>query len=1503
MRFPDPRGAQQAFIRSETVYDPIFNQAFKVTGPRGFDLAEKVNASESDNTLRQRFTTTFSYDYMEDLAGATSQFAPQLGLTTTELGQLLASAGVTDLASDVNGDGLNNQRLGNLIKIDYPDVPRPQNAAGDNLGLRAGLTGNAEQAEEFFRYNQFGQINHHRDAEENVTTTAYYGANDPDGNGTVDNSGASSSTGGYVKEIVRDAASAAGRDSGQNPPPVSQTTTYEYSQQVVMLEKSGTVSATFPANLRGVPTATIDPRGIKTAHLVNELNQVVKTVRAAAVGARTGSEAGLTRFSYESVTLYDANDKVVQNSFENEDTLNAAVDDLILANQTYDILDQPTSQVVDSGTGNLAIKNTVTYGPSQNPIEQIRGANNVATAADHAKTTFAYDERDIRSVTTLGAEEGEVQKAAFENNIDANGNRTQQIDGEDADANDAADGAIGGDPTNIKYDGFDRQIEVTDRVGNRSTYKYDSASNVRSVQSIGPVDHTAPDQLLLARTDTRYDERNRPFRTDRHIFQYNGKKVGTIDGGAFDPNDGLVSNISLYDRLSRVVGTVDAEDDTYQTRYDGLSRAIRIIDPLNNEVRNTYDLNNNLVAVEEIEKSPLISADETFTTQYTYDSLNRQLTVSEPNGQTTTYQYDSRDNRIKTIDQLGNQTEMVYDRLNRLIETRTYLSSNGLNASSTNKDASQSGDGIITKKQEWDDLNRLIAQIDDKGNRTEYVYDDLNRKIRTNYADGTFETFQYNDDSELVSHTNQNGSVETNTYDAKSRRLSLTVTNPGGLEVKGTTSKTWGYDGLDRMTLATDNNGTGTGDDVTYTYVYDSLSRQLRETQKVGTLAALNVDAEWQGAGRKVSGTYPNGRKINRSYDKLDRLFEIKEAADNSLVSRFEYVGPSRDIRTTYGNGAVLDKRNSAGTQTTSGTNAGYDTNRRGVREEWKTTGGQQITAYINTYNGPGGIGTNRRASEQREHLANHIDTYSFDSTYRMTDFRRNGSAIGTGGVVSARTLDGADKMTTFNDEGDQRAIRFDEDNSETVMNQYNSFADEGGGARNYQFDNNGSLDNDADFRYIQDFENRITEIRRVSDDSEIAQYFYDPANRRVLKTAGGATTRYLYDGWQVLEERDAGVTVRRQYVDGRGIDEHLQLKNFAGGTSSISYYHANDQGFVGVLTDQNGSAVEYYEYDWLGEPTIVGADKTTAQTASSVNNAYFFQGRRLDPETATASSPGLYYHRNRYYSPDTGEFLTIDPLGYWNHEQGNGFSAFGEDGWNSVDPMGLGKKCAVSSCNNDAEDGQEACSDHRVFWAMVKARMSAKAGALGSSSPNQTGALVGNVTTTTSAPEAGVSNALQQAQIQRQQANVTMAAAASDDVATGTSDSDRAMATLARALGRTAAELKAQGFRIEDPTCQGQNCHAFTLGSAEVGVELSLRNRTRVPLELIHLHERLIEVYRVRNEIAHSAICLPRSRVTRQTFPGCAQFEAPIGALEGAHRGSYSAPEYYKFLSTERSK
>ena len=63
----------------------------------------------------------------------------------------------------------------------------------------------------------------------------------------------------------------------------------------------------------------------------------------------------------------------------------------------------------------------------------------------------------------------------------------------------------------------------------------------------------------------------------------------------------------------------------------------------------------------------------------------------------------------------------------------------------------------------------------------------------------------------------------------------------------------------------------------------------------------------------------------------------------------------------------------------------------------------------------------------------------------------------------------------------------------------------------------------------------------------------------------------------------------------------------------------------------------------------------------STIDNEYTYTGRRLDPS-------GLMYFRARYYSPQLGQFISRDPLGYVD-----GVSQYrGYFVPNGMDPFGL---------------------------------------------------------------------------------------------------------------------------------------------------------------------------------------------------------------------------------------
>ena len=87
-------------------------------------------------------------------------------------------------------------------------------------------------------------------------------------------------------------------------------------------------------------------------------------------------------------------------------------------------------------------------------------------------------------------------------------------------------------------------------------------------------------------------------------------------------------------------------------------------------------------------------------------------------------------------------------------------------------------------------------------------------------------------------------------------------------------------------------------------------------------------------------------------------------------------------------------------------------------------------------------------------------------------------------------------------------------------------------------------------------------------------------------------------------------------------------------------YYLTDASGNVTAVTDSSGIVQERYVYDAYGNVTFYAANWLSASATSSltISNTLLFAGMQRDALT------DVYYDRERWYNPSTGDFITRDP-------------------------------------------------------------------------------------------------------------------------------------------------------------------------------------------------------------------------------------------------------------------
>ena len=609
-----------------------------------------------------------------------------------------------------------------------------------------------------------------------------------------------------------------------------------------------------------------------------------------------------------------------------------------------------------------------------------------------------------------------------------------------------------------------------------------------------------------------------------------------------------------------------------------------------------------------------LTADVTDTVMSYDDDGNLLTSTVDPTGlnETTTRVYDALNRVIDHYDPLNRRTRYFYNK--RGLLTKTILPDNR--------------EQLAT----YDALGRTLTTTDPKNQTLTYTYFRETSQIAT-LKDSKNQTTTWNRNNlgQILTKVYPNNNTHTYTYDALHRVL--THKTP-----KNETC-TYSYDLRDRQTLA--NWNTSTPDTArTYwangliksvdngvsrsDYAYNVRNQLTSETQTLSGQAGKVVSYDYDADGLRVEMNSPSGSPVDYTWTAKGQLDDISRDGPPPLAT-YTYDKAGRLDQLAHENGITQDLSHDAAGQLLS----------RIHKKSGTTVSGHGYT--IDT--------TGRRSAETFSDGTTPARTYGYDNADQVT------SATYDTGVSDAYNYDAMGNRTTATLAINSGATTTYAANN---VNQYTAIS----GFSAPVHDANGNLTFQNGITYTWDSENRLLSI---TDGTTTNTFTYDGHHRRVTKrtsVSGIVTqkTHYLYDGWNVIEERtnyDTATTftlstfaLTRTLTWGTDLSGSLQGAGGVGGlimseeisgtTTTAYHYHYDGNGNVTEVTDSSGNSAATYRYDAFGNTLVsTGTYATT--------NKYRFSTKPIDAEISTAP---LYYYGYRYYDPATGRWPSRDPIG-----------------------------------------------------------------------------------------------------------------------------------------------------------------------------------------------------------------------------------------------------------------
>ncbi|MFD3534628.1 DUF6531 domain-containing protein [Streptomyces sp. NPDC058664] len=801
-------------------------------------------------------------------------------------------------------------------------------------------------------------------------------------------------------------------------------------------------------------------------------------------------------------------------------------------------------------------------------------------------------------------------------------------------------------PLRLGYDPDGRITSWTDRNGSVYRYVYDAVGRV--VRTVGP------DGCLSA-----------TFAYDTH--PETGDRITR-----FTDSTGATKVYVLNDRL-QVVSETDALGHTVRRTWDRYDRLLSLTDPLGHTTAYTWDEQGN--------RTGITWADGQTSTA-SYDERNLPTTVSAPGGAVRTLAYDDRGNRTAETDPTGSTTLFTYDRAGRLAAvedalgnvTRVRCDGAGLPVTVTDP-----LDGRT--RYERDSFGRPVRITDALGATTQLEWTVEGRPARRVEPDGTQQSWTYDGEGNCVAHTDAMGAVsrfEYTHFDKLSAR-----TGPDGVRYE------FAYDTELRLTAVTDPRR------LTWRYTYDSTGRLVSETDFDSRVLSYAYDAAGRlterlnGAGQRVGFAYnelgqatskdASGSVTSYAYDAAGRMAritgpdaELSRTRDlcgrvvsetvNGRTTTFAYDAAGRRIARTTPTGA-----HSSWTYDAAGRRTSLRTNGRTITFERDAVGHELVRRIGES------VAVTQTFDTQGRVAVQHVTGRGRPAQHRTYAYRADGHLVGVDDRLSGSRrfdLDAGGRVTAVTAEGWSERYAYDETGSQAEASWPASHpGQEAIGPRTYS---GTRLVEAGNVRYEHDAQGRVVLRRQkhLSRKPSTWHYAWDAEDRLVsVTTPDGARWRYAYDpvGRRIAKQRlaadGAGIVERTDFTwDGSTLCEQTTHADFLPHPVTLTWDHDGlrplaqterilgrdtpqsevDTRFFAIVTDLVGTPSELVDENgdiaWRTRGTLWGG--TTWAATSTAYTPLRFPGQYFDPET------GLHHNFRRHYDPQTGRYLSPDPLG-----------------------------------------------------------------------------------------------------------------------------------------------------------------------------------------------------------------------------------------------------------------